>query len=240
MITHWSTPGQGRPASVPALIARITIDHADGTRQVHHDRRHVGARSTGPWMQGPPRNDEGDFVEVDRRPAQPGRLGPHRVRRPQLVAGRGARPASRRAVPAPVRGAQPHRGARDAAGERSTRMSDGSYVADYGSVIAATPVVELARGRRGPRGEDRRRLSARSQRPRVDHPRHATNRHALGLHRARRSRRSSGRSTISASATSRSIGAGEPLGARRRGRRRAPRVVPRRARRELHVVERRR
>jgi alpha-L-rhamnosidase len=30
VVTHWSTPGQGRPASVPAFIARITIDHADG------------------------------------------------------------------------------------------------------------------------------------------------------------------------------------------------------------------
>ncbi len=66
-VTHWSTPGQGRPASVPALIAQITIDHADGSREtVTTD----GSWRTmaGPWVAGPPRNEEGDFVEhLDER-----------------------------------------------------------------------------------------------------------------------------------------------------------------------------
>ncbi len=72
-VTHWSTPGQGRPASEPAFIARITIDHADGTREVVVTDATWRAHA-GPWIQGPPRNDEGDFVEhVD------GRLEPDRV-----------------------------------------------------------------------------------------------------------------------------------------------------------------
>ena len=100
VITHWSTPTQGRPASVPAFIARITIDHADGKRQVIVSdatwRSHAG-----PWIQGPPRNDEGNFVEhID------GRLDPSGWDGPDFddhtwTAAHGHRRASRRAVPAP-------------------------------------------------------------------------------------------------------------------------------------------
>jgi hypothetical protein len=59
--------GTGRPASEPGVIARITVDHADGTREVIATdgtwRVHAG-----PWMQGPLRNEEGDFVErIDAR-----------------------------------------------------------------------------------------------------------------------------------------------------------------------------
>src|SRR4051794_27533653 len=31
--TFWGQPAQGRPASVPGLIAQVTIDYSDGTRQ---------------------------------------------------------------------------------------------------------------------------------------------------------------------------------------------------------------
>jgi alpha-L-rhamnosidase len=62
VVAHWETPGQGRPASVPALIARITIEHADGTREVITTDGTWRARQ-GPWAQGPLRNSEGDHVE---------------------------------------------------------------------------------------------------------------------------------------------------------------------------------
>ena len=144
VITHWSTPGQGRPASVPALIARITIDHADGTRQVL-TTDNTWETQRGPWVQGPPRNDEGDFVEV-----VDGRLNPVGWDRTGFD--------GRSWLPAAVLGPHPVAPFLHLYAERShivehamlpatfTRMSNGSYVADFGSVIAATPVLEIAAG----------------------------------------------------------------------------------------------
>ena len=112
VVTHWSTPGQGRPASVPAFIARVTIDHADGTRQVIVSDASWRSH-TGPWIQGPPRNDEGDFVEhIDGRLepigwAQPG--FDDRTWKP----GSSPRHASGRAVPASLSRAHAHRRAPD-------------------------------------------------------------------------------------------------------------------------------
>jgi alpha-L-rhamnosidase len=140
-LTHWSTPGQGRPASVPALIARITIDHADGTRQVVTTdatwRTHVG-----PIVSGPIRNSEGDFVEhVDGRADpvgwdRPGFddkgwlgaqvLGPHPVAPFLHLVAERSHIVEQRVEPRTL-----------------THMSDGSYVADFGAVIAATPVVNF-------------------------------------------------------------------------------------------------
>lgn len=144
VVTHWSTPGQGRPASVPAMIARITIDHADGSRQVIVSgpawRTHVG-----PWTQGPARNDEGDFVEhIDGRLTPLGwdraRFDDHGWTAPQVLGGHPTMPfthlyAARTSIvehkvsPVTLR-----------------RLGNGGYVADFGSVIAATPVVELRHG----------------------------------------------------------------------------------------------
>lgn len=144
VVTHWSTPGQGRPASVPALIARVTIDHADGTRQtIVTDatwRSHAG-----PWIQGPPRNDEGNFVEhVD------GRLDPVGWDRPDFD--------DRTWNPAMVVGAHPvapflhlipgrtHIVEEDVKLVTFERLPDGAYIADFGKVIAATPVIQLNDG----------------------------------------------------------------------------------------------
>src|SRR5712692_23397 len=70
VITHWSTPGKGRPASVPAFIARVTVDHADGTRQVITSDTAWRTRA-GPWIQGLLRSDpgeSGDYIEhIDGR-----------------------------------------------------------------------------------------------------------------------------------------------------------------------------
>ena len=83
VITHFETPGQGRPASVPGLIARITVDHADGTRQViTTDGELAGAAGPVGHRQAPQRRRQ--LGRAHRRPAQPGRLGPHRLPRPQL------------------------------------------------------------------------------------------------------------------------------------------------------------
>ena len=65
VITHWSTPGKGRPASVPAMIARVAIDHADGTRQVITSDE-TWRTHGGPWILQPLRSEpgeSGDYVE---------------------------------------------------------------------------------------------------------------------------------------------------------------------------------
>lgn len=144
VISHWESPGQGRPASVPALIARITIDHADGTREVITTdatwRVHAG-----PWVPGPLRNDEGDHVErID------GRLDPIGWDRPGFD--------DKGWAHAVVLGAHPTAPFLHLVAARShiveqrlrprtlTRLSDGAYVADLGSVVAATPVVTFHHG----------------------------------------------------------------------------------------------
>lgn len=143
-ITWWGQPGQGRPESVPALIARITIDHVDGTREV------VTTDSTwrtrrGPWVQDRPRNDEGDFVEhIDAA------LDPVGWDRPGFD--------DAAWTPAAVLGTHPTEpflhlyAARTHIVEQRmkpvslTPLPGGGYVADFGAVVAATPVVALHHG----------------------------------------------------------------------------------------------
>ena len=144
VVTHWSTPGQGRPASVPAFIARVTVDHADGSRQVITSdatwRTHMGA-----WIQGHIRNEEGDYVEhID------GRLDPVGWDRPGFTDDGWA--------PAAVIGGHPVApfahlyAARTAIVEHKVvpvtlrRLGNDAYVADFGSVMAATPAIALHHG----------------------------------------------------------------------------------------------
>ena len=148
-VTHWSTPGQGRPASEPGVIARITVDHADGTREVIATdgtwRVHAG-----PWMQGPPRNEEGDFVErIDARLDQTGweRAGfddsswtaaavigaPPVAPFTHLIAAR-THIVEHALRPVSVR-----------------RVTPDAYVADFGAVTPAVPVVQFVSGGAGRR-----------------------------------------------------------------------------------------
>ncbi len=147
VVTHWSTPGQGRPASVPAFIARVTIDHADGTRQVVVSDESWRSRP-GPWIQGPARNDEGDFVEhIDGRfePigwAQPG--FDDRTWKPVQVLGPHPVAPFLHLLPAPT-----HIVGHPIAPVSFERLPDGAYVADFGTVSAATPVIRLHDGTPG-------------------------------------------------------------------------------------------
>jgi alpha-L-rhamnosidase len=146
-VSHWSTPGQGRPESVPGFIARIVVDHADGTTQVVTTD---GAWRThpGPWAPSTVRNDEGDFVEhVD------GRAWPIGWDRPGFD--------DRAWAPAVVLGAHPvapfvhlfaartHIVERPLRPRRLTRLAGGAIVVDLGAVYAATPVVGFRHGRAG-------------------------------------------------------------------------------------------
>ncbi|MDQ1481051.1 MAG: alpha-L-rhamnosidase [Actinomycetota bacterium] len=147
VVTHWSTPGQGRPASVPAFIARITVDHADGTREVFVSDATWRTR-TGPWIQGPPRNDEGDFVEhIDGRLepigwAKPG-FDDRAWKAAQVI---GAHPID--AFPHLLPGSM-HIVGHPIMPVSFERLPDGAYVADFGTVSAATPVIRLHDGTPG-------------------------------------------------------------------------------------------
>ena len=144
VLTHFEDPGQGRPASVPALIAHITIDDDKGVRQVVTTDS-TWRTHTAPYVQGPFRNDEGNFVEhLDGRLDPVGwetagfddHAWPH-------AAELGTHPV------APFRhlyAARSHIVEHPEHPVTFKRMANGAYVADFGAVIAATPVVELHKG----------------------------------------------------------------------------------------------
>ena len=58
----WQGPAKGHPAGAPGVIARITVDHTDGNREV------ITTDSSwrvlpGPWLAGTQRDEEGDPVD---------------------------------------------------------------------------------------------------------------------------------------------------------------------------------
>jgi alpha-L-rhamnosidase len=147
MIVHNLGGGQGRPAAPPGLIARITIQRFDGQEQtITTDgtwRVHEG-----PWLPGPQRNDEGDFVEnIDARRLPPdwasASFDDRGWERAHVIGAHPTKPwthlvAQRtRIVEQPVKPVT------------FRRLANGSYVADFGSVIAATPAVTLHAGKSG-------------------------------------------------------------------------------------------
>jgi alpha-L-rhamnosidase len=144
MIVHNLGPGQGRPAEPPGAIAHLTIDHRDGFRQTFTTSGRWRVHE-GPWLPATARNDEGDYVEnIDARLLPPSWatasfddstwehalvVGAHPVapwthliaQRTQIVE-KPVKPVSFR------------------------RLANGAYVADFGSVIAATPQISLHAG----------------------------------------------------------------------------------------------
>ena len=77
------------------------------------------------------------------------RLGHDRVRRPCVGAAAMLGRTGRRAVHPPRRRPRTHIVEARVAPVRAHRVRDGTYVADFGAVIAATPVVEIRARRRG-------------------------------------------------------------------------------------------
>lgn len=147
MMVHNLGGGQGRPAAPPGLIARITVSHSSG-RDEAMTTNGTWRVQAGPWLVAAPRNDEGDFVErIDAR----------------LLPPRWAEPAfdDRGWERARVIGAHPTRPWTHLVAQRTRiveqpvepkslrRLANGDYVADFGSVIAATPAITLRRGRAG-------------------------------------------------------------------------------------------
>ena len=144
MIVHNLGGGQGRPEAPPGLIAHLTVDHADGTRDVITTDGSWRVH-TGPWVPSTARNGEGDYVEsIDAR------LLPTGWADASFDDSSWARAA--------VIGAHPVRPWTDLVAQRTrvvetavhpvkfTKLADGSYVADFGAVIAATTTVHLHTG----------------------------------------------------------------------------------------------
>ena len=144
VLHHWYGPGQGRPASEPGLLVQITVEHANGRREV------IGTDGTwrehpAEWLPAAPRNDEGGFTErVD------GRLQPTGWDQP----GFGARGWTPVPVIGPV-GTKPFThlvAQRTHIVEHALQpvsvktLPSGAVIADYGSVIAARPSVKFVHG----------------------------------------------------------------------------------------------
>ena len=147
MIVHNLGRGQGRPVEPPGLIAHLTIEHRDGTRQtITTDgswRVHEG-----PWLPAAPRNEEGDFVEsIDARKLPPAWanasfddrgwahaevVGPASTKPWTHLVAQRTRIVEQPVKPVTVK-----------------TLANGSYVADFGTVIAATPSIMLHKGTAG-------------------------------------------------------------------------------------------
>ncbi|MFW6773463.1 family 78 glycoside hydrolase catalytic domain [Nocardioides sp. CPCC 205120] len=59
---HWYSSGQGRPAGVPGLLAKVVVEYADGTEQVITTDDTWRARR-GPYVPAGTRNGEGEYLE---------------------------------------------------------------------------------------------------------------------------------------------------------------------------------
>ena len=147
MVVHNLGGGQGRPEEPPGVIAQITVDHLNGGRQTITTNG-AWRWHPGPWLPAPPRNDEGDFVErIDARLVPSdwtlATFDDRRWEHAAVIGPQGTKPwthlvAQRtRIVEQPVKPV------------RFRRLATGAYVADFGSVIAATPVVTLHAGKAG-------------------------------------------------------------------------------------------
>lgn len=145
LLHHWYASGSGRPLSAPGVLFHLSVEHADGTRQVVGSdggwRQHPGA-----WLPGAQRNSSvGEFVEnID------GRAIPLGWSRP------GYDDASWTpvAVRGPV-GTPPFTGLfalrtriteHALAPQRVRTLPSGSVVVDFGKVVAARPTVAFEHG----------------------------------------------------------------------------------------------
>ena len=138
-LLHWYGPGQGRAASLPGLLVRLSVDYADGRREVFGSGPQWTAAEA-PYRQAGYRNDEGDPVEhLDGQAAA------------ALDDGQDMPPAlSYGTHPVPeFPGLHPRRTSLSeefVAPEAFLTASDGTLVADFGRVIPARPEVDFRTG----------------------------------------------------------------------------------------------
>ncbi|KAA1425468.1 Bacterial alpha-L-rhamnosidase [Mumia zhuanghuii] len=146
LVAHWYGSGQGRPAGVPGVLARVVIEYADGSTQtVVTDG--TWKVTEGPYVQAGRRNGEGEQIEhLDgvRKAALEGwdEDGFDDTGWADAVV-LGTHPA------APFTHLQGQETRIDESTARPVRMltaDDGTVVADFGKVIPARPVVRFDDG----------------------------------------------------------------------------------------------
>ncbi|HEX6472648.1 MAG TPA: family 78 glycoside hydrolase catalytic domain [Streptosporangiaceae bacterium] len=151
-IVHYYGPGQGRPAAQPGLLARVVVDHADGTRQVVvTDGTWQVAR--GPWQVAPRRNGDGrdwdEYIDGTADPVGWDRPGydtassPTAWTAPQVVGVHPAAPFTH------LRAQETDLAHRAVHPVKVTTLPSGSVVADFGVIIPAVPVVRFRNGAAG-------------------------------------------------------------------------------------------
>jgi len=155
IIYHWYGAGKGRPLAQPGLLGRFVVEHADGTQEIILTDGNWHVRRASQWQTGAPTRSllldlsEEYVEEIDATQAptgwdQPGYVdtaSPWAV--PQVV---GVHPAG---VFTHLMGQEP-RVVRSVATPVSVNtLSDGSVVADFGTVIPARPDVQFQSGKSG-------------------------------------------------------------------------------------------
>ncbi len=152
LLYHWYGLGKGRPNGPPAVIAEISVWHADGSHElITTDATWRVARA--PWLASGPRNLQGDPVDMtenidgqhepvgwdtagfdDHTWSHATALG-----RPPVAPWTSLTSTHTPIVYQPI----PARSL--------TRLANGSYVADFGAVVAAVPTVTFRAGQAGHR-----------------------------------------------------------------------------------------
>lgn len=138
-VAHWYGPGQGRAAGRPGLLAQLTVEYDDGTRDVFGSGP-GWLVAEGPYRQGGYRNDEGDPIEHFDATAWPEPQQWH----PAVSLGTHPVPDFPRLMPNHAGVARSFTSAVD-----FLTAEDGTPVADFGTVIPGRPVVEFLRGEHG-------------------------------------------------------------------------------------------
>ncbi|WP_458108700.1 glycoside hydrolase family 78 protein [Arthrobacter sp. R3-55] len=138
-VAHWYGPGQGRAAGRPGLLAQLTVEYDDGTRDVFGSGP-GWLVAEGPYRQSGYRNDEGDPIEHFDATAWPAPEDWH------PAVSLGAHPVADFPVLTPNYAgvARNH-----APVVELFTADDGTPVADFGRVIPGRPVVEFRQGHHG-------------------------------------------------------------------------------------------
>ncbi|MFK0008582.1 family 78 glycoside hydrolase catalytic domain [Paenarthrobacter sp. NPDC090520] len=135
-LAHWYGPGQGRAAGRPGLLAQLSVEYDDGTRDLFGTGP-GWLLAEGPYRQAGYRNDEGDPIEhhdAASWPAPEGwspaqSLGQHPVPDFPVLHPNYAMVARNQVSAVVIRSAE-----------------DGTPVADFGRVLPGRPVVEFGSG----------------------------------------------------------------------------------------------
>ncbi|MFI1093861.1 family 78 glycoside hydrolase catalytic domain [Streptomyces sp. NPDC020917] len=147
VLYHWYGPGQGRPSDESGMLARLVVDHADGSQEVVLSDG-TWQVTRGPWLTQSYRNSDGrDYREsVDGRlaQAQEGWTSPgfddSSWQAPQVV---GVHPSG---VFTHLQAQQIRLDYQTVHPVKVTTLADGSAVADFGRIIPAMPRLTFAQG----------------------------------------------------------------------------------------------